>query len=70
MPLESGTLQQMFKNNMAGNLAVDTNGDGNRNSVRLVEILNDAVLGKCDAVDGVSVTESSMILSVAVSIRQ
>ncbi|MBT8146069.1 MAG: tannase/feruloyl esterase family alpha/beta hydrolase, partial [Gammaproteobacteria bacterium] len=46
-------LQQMFKNNMAGNLAVDTNGDGARDSVRLIEILNDTVLQKCDAIDGV-----------------
>ena len=46
-------LQQMFKNGMAGNLAVDTNGDGRRDSVRLVEVLNDAVLNKCDANDGI-----------------
>lgn len=46
-------LQQMFKNDMAGNLAVDTNGDGSRDSVRLVEMLNDAVLNKCDAGDGI-----------------
>jgi len=46
-------LQQMFQNNMSGNLAVDTDADGSRDSVRLVEILNDAVLNKCDASDGV-----------------
>ncbi|MEZ5489397.1 MAG: tannase/feruloyl esterase family alpha/beta hydrolase [Gammaproteobacteria bacterium] len=46
-------LQQMFKNDMAGNLAVDTTGDGRRDSTRLVDILNEAVLGKCDAIDGV-----------------
>ncbi len=46
-------LQQMFKNGMSGNLAVDTDGDGSRDSTRLVEILHDAVLGKCDASDGI-----------------
>lgn len=46
-------LQQMFQNNMSGNLAVDTNGDGNRDSVRLVSVLNEAVLNKCDANDGI-----------------
>ena len=46
-------LQQMFKNNMAGNLAVDTDGDGTRDSTRLIQVLNDAVLNKCDANDGI-----------------
>jgi len=46
-------LQQMFKNNMAGNLAVDTDGDGSRDSTRLVQRLNQAVLAKCDALDGI-----------------
>ncbi|MCP5348260.1 MAG: tannase/feruloyl esterase family alpha/beta hydrolase [Gammaproteobacteria bacterium] len=46
-------LQQMFKNHMAGNLAVDTDGDGSRDSTRLVDLLNEAVLNKCDAIDGI-----------------
>ncbi len=46
-------LQRMFKDDFAGNLAIDTNGDGQRDSVELVQILNDAVLQKCDANDGI-----------------
>jgi feruloyl esterase len=46
-------LQRMFKDNFAGNLAIDSNGDGQRDSVELVRILNDAVLQKCDANDGI-----------------
>ena len=46
-------LQRMFKDNFAGNLAIDSNGDGQRDSVELVQILNDAVLQKCDANDGI-----------------
>ena len=43
----------MFKDNFAGNLAIDSNGDGQRDSVELVRLLNDAVLQKCDANDGI-----------------
>lgn len=46
-------LQRMFKDNFAGNLAIDSNGDGQRDSVELVRILNDAVLQKCDVNDGI-----------------
>jgi feruloyl esterase len=46
-------LQRMFKDNFAGNLAIDSNGDGQRDSVELVRILNAAVLQKCDANDGI-----------------
>ncbi|MCH7815632.1 MAG: tannase/feruloyl esterase family alpha/beta hydrolase [Proteobacteria bacterium] len=46
-------LQRIFRDNMIGNLAVDTNGDGAYNSLNLVEILNDKVLGTCDANDGI-----------------
>lgn len=46
-------LQRMFKDNFAGNLAVDTNGDGSFDSVKLLATLNDRVLEKCDANDGV-----------------
>lgn len=46
-------LQRLFKDNFAGNLAVDTNGDGNFDSVKLLDTLNDRVLAKCDANDGI-----------------
>lgn len=46
-------LQRSFKDDYAGNLAVDTTGDGERNSIALVETLNQAVLNKCDASDGI-----------------
>jgi feruloyl esterase len=46
-------LQRMFKDNFAGNLAVDTNGDGDFDSVRLVNSLHEKVLEKCDAGDGI-----------------
>ena len=46
-------LQRMFKDNFAGNLAIDSTGDGQRDSVELVRILNAAVLQKCDANDGI-----------------
>lgn len=46
-------LQQMARNNYAGNLAVDADRDGSRENVELVSILNEAVMAKCDATDGV-----------------
>lgn len=46
-------LQRLFKDDFAGNLAVDTDGDGSFDSVKLLETLNDRVLQKCDANDGV-----------------
>lgn len=46
-------LQRMFKDNFAGNLAVDTDGDGTFDSVKLLQTLNQRVLQKCDAEDGV-----------------
>ncbi len=46
-------LQRLFKDNFAGNLAVDTTGDGQFDSVKLLGTLNDRVLSKCDANDGV-----------------
>ncbi|PCJ23069.1 MAG: hypothetical protein COA96_12780 [SAR86 cluster bacterium] len=46
-------LQRMFKDNFAGNLAIDSNGDGSSDSLELVTMLNDAVLNKCDASDGI-----------------
>ncbi|MFM1895797.1 MAG: hypothetical protein RLZZ385_871 [Pseudomonadota bacterium] len=47
-------LQRLFKVGFAGNLAVDANRDGSPESLRLVELLNQKVLGKCDATDGIS----------------
>ena len=46
-------LQQMAQDNYAGNLAIDADGDGSRENVELVSILNDAVMDKCDATDGI-----------------
>lgn len=46
-------LQQMAKNDYAGNLAIDADGDGSRENVELVGILNEAVLNSCDATDGI-----------------
>lgn len=46
-------LQQMARNNYAGNLAIDADGDGTRENVELVRVLNQAVMNKCDATDGI-----------------
>ncbi|MDA2935239.1 tannase/feruloyl esterase family alpha/beta hydrolase [Acidobacteria bacterium AH-259-D05] len=48
------TLQQLFRDNFAGNLAFDTDGDGSFDSLRKAEILKEAVLAKCDANDGIT----------------
>lgn len=47
-------LQKLFQNNFAGNLAFDTDGDGSFDSLRKVRMLEEAVLGKCDAYDGIT----------------
>ncbi len=46
-------LQRLFKDDFAGNLAVDTDGDGSFDSVKLLQTLNERVLARCDANDGV-----------------
>ena len=46
-------LQRMFRNDLAGSLAVDADGDGSRENTELVRILNQTVIEKCDADDGV-----------------
>ena len=46
-------MQHLFRDDFRGNLAFDTNGDGQFDSVRKVDILREAVLAKCDAVDGI-----------------
>ncbi|MGH9786227.1 MAG: tannase/feruloyl esterase family alpha/beta hydrolase, partial [Terriglobia bacterium] len=47
------TMQKLFREGFAGNLAFDTNGDGSFDSLRKVDILREAVLAKCDARDGI-----------------
>lgn len=46
-------LQRVFRDKLAGNLAVDTNGDGTPDSLNLVNLLHEKVLQACDANDGV-----------------
>jgi feruloyl esterase len=46
-------LQRVFRDNLAGNLAVDTNNDGKMDSLNLVYLLHEKVLQACDANDGV-----------------
>ena len=46
-------LQRVFRNNYAGNLAYDADGDGVPESLRKLDLLADAVLARCDANDGV-----------------
>ena len=46
-------LQRMFRNDYAGNLAFDADGDGKPESLRKLEILADAVLARCDSNDGI-----------------
>ena len=47
-------LQRMFRDDFAGALAFDTDGDGRFDSVRKLEILAEAVLAACDGDDGVA----------------
>ena len=46
-------LQRMFRDDFAGALAFDADGDGRFDSVRKLDILADAVLAVCDRNDGV-----------------
>ncbi len=46
-------LQRVFRNNYAGNLAFDADGDGKPESLRKLDLLADAVLARCDSNDGV-----------------
>lgn len=46
-------LQRVFRDNLVGNLAVDTDGDGSYDSLELIDVLHNKVLEKCDADDGV-----------------
>src|SRR4051812_3157098 len=45
--------QRIFASNFAGNLAFDKDGDGAPESLTKWEILRDAVVAKCDALDGI-----------------
>ena len=46
-------LQRVFRNDYAGNLAFDADGDGKPESLRKLELLADIVLARCDANDGI-----------------
>jgi feruloyl esterase len=46
-------MQNLFRNELAGNLAFDANGDGKFESLRKVDVLREAVLAKCDGQDGI-----------------
>ncbi|HSH75099.1 MAG TPA: tannase/feruloyl esterase family alpha/beta hydrolase, partial [Longimicrobiales bacterium] len=46
-------LQRMYLNDFAGSLSFDTDGDGLPDSPRKLELLIEAVLAKCDAIDGI-----------------
>ncbi len=46
-------LQNMYRDDFAGSLSFDTDGDGLPDSVRKVEMLERLVLEKCDAADGI-----------------
>lgn len=46
--------QQVFKDDFAANLAFDTDGDGVPESVTKIDILRDAVIDQCDALDNIT----------------
>jgi Tannase and feruloyl esterase len=46
-------LQRTFKDKFAGNLAYSTKHDGNFDSVKKLQVLADAVMKQCDALDGI-----------------
>jgi len=48
------TRQRLFRNDFAGNLAFDSNGDGSFDSLTKLSMLHQAVLAKCDANDGIT----------------
>jgi feruloyl esterase len=47
-------LQRVFEDYFAGNLAFDTDGDGSHDSLTKLRILTEAVMAKCDALDGIT----------------
>lgn len=48
------SLQKLFRDRFAGNLAFDTDGDGVPDSLAKLKLLQARVLAKCDAQDGVA----------------
>ena len=46
-------MQNLYKNNFAGMLAFDKDGDGKFDSLNKINMLREAVLAKCDALDGI-----------------
>ena len=48
------TFQRLFRNDFAGNLAFDADGDGSFDSLTKLNMLGEAVLAKCDAKDGIT----------------
>ena len=46
-------LQRVFRDNLIGNLAIDSNDDGSLDSLALIELLHEGVLQHCDANDGI-----------------
>jgi feruloyl esterase len=46
-------LQRVFRDDYAGNLAFDADGDGRPESLRKLELLADTVLARCDSNDGI-----------------
>ena len=47
-------LQHLYRNDFEGNLAFDTDDDGSMESLTKFYLLQDAVLAKCDAKDGIT----------------
>jgi hypothetical protein len=47
-------LQKMYVDDFAGSFSFDTDGDGLPDSPRKLELLAEAVLARCDAIDGIS----------------
>ena len=47
-------VQRLFARDFADNLAFDTNGDGVPDSLTKLNLLAEAVMAKCDAVDGIT----------------
>ena len=45
--------QRLFRNDLAGNLAFDTDGDGSFDSLTKLTMLEEAVLATCDTKDGI-----------------
>ncbi|MBI2820692.1 MAG: tannase/feruloyl esterase family alpha/beta hydrolase [Acidobacteria bacterium] len=46
-------LQRMFLNNFSGSLAFDSKGDGSYENLMKLDLLQEAVVAKCDAADGI-----------------